>query len=143
MAPMGIRGGGQKDYCIAEPTREKVWLTFPPRNVRIRITTMAISTRISAYSTRPCPRFFNCSSFLRMFAVTSLYDYGWARSSCSPKGKGAAGGAICTGEPPCQGSNALVKRLPEHEIRVNERRMNCKRSEARQGEHSKRSGIVC
>jgi hypothetical protein len=33
----------------------KTWLTLPPSSVRIPMTTMAMSTRIKAYSTRPCP----------------------------------------------------------------------------------------
>src|SRR6266516_2717651 len=31
------------------------WLTLPPNSVRIPMTTIAMSTRMSAYSTRPWP----------------------------------------------------------------------------------------
>jgi hypothetical protein len=45
---------------------ENVLPTWLPRKVRITITTMAIKTRIRAYSTRPWPFFFNCSILARI-----------------------------------------------------------------------------
>src|SRR5215203_2879187 len=49
-----------------ELMREKVLFTWLPRKDRIRITTIAMSTRIRAYSTRPWPFFFNCSILARI-----------------------------------------------------------------------------
>src|SRR5438477_7390662 len=53
-------------YLRPEPIWENVSLTLVPRKVRIRITTIAMSTRMRAYSTRPWPFFFNCSILLRI-----------------------------------------------------------------------------
>src|SRR5215211_2197863 len=56
-----------------EPILEKVVLTCEPSQVRIRITTMAIRTRMRAYSTRPWPFFFNCSILARI-RFASIYE---------------------------------------------------------------------
>src|SRR6266516_6485797 len=47
------------------------WLTLPPNSVRIPMTTIAMSTRISAYSTRPWPS--SLAKKLRSIAVTPFH----------------------------------------------------------------------
>src|SRR5207253_632290 len=61
-------------YLRPEPIVEKVELTLLPRKVRIRITTIAMSTRIRAYSTRPWPFFLSSFNLLRI-SFLSLYEY--------------------------------------------------------------------
>src|SRR6478736_1864051 len=54
------------DQLRPEPILENVLLTCWPRKVRIRITTIAMRTKMRAYSTRPWPLFFNCSILARI-----------------------------------------------------------------------------
>src|SRR5438105_2282619 len=49
-------------------------LTFLGTKVSIRMTTIAIRTRIRAYSTRPWPFFFNCSNLLRIGIVSPFFS---------------------------------------------------------------------
>src|SRR5215212_7279339 len=58
------------NYLRPELIELKTWLTLPPSSVRIPMTTIAISTRISAYSTKPCP-----SSLAKKLRIIGMPSY--------------------------------------------------------------------